>query len=309
MVIRRILFPTDFSGPAHLAQPHVIEIARRFGSDITLLHVRVPFLDDPTRPEYHFLDEGRYAKHIENQLKLVSIKLGSDHPVFTAITRNITPSAGILEYVEQQETDLVVMGTHGRSALGRFFLGSVTEKVVRHAPCPVLTVAEGRGKYLDNPVYQNIVAPFDFSEYSTAAVKSARELANRFGGALQILYVLAQEVHPSFYELCESRIHRVLPGLEEKAIEALSEILEEGAEGHNVHVEVAQAGERASEGIVRFAKTNNADLLVMGTHGLTGIERVLLGSTTERVVRTAPCPVLTIHKGQQLSERTVQLDK
>jgi len=194
--------------------------------------------------------------------------------------RGISPAAGILDYLEQNPVDAVVMGTHGRSPLGRFFLGTVTEKVVRHAPCAVLTVAHHRMNYRNIPDYRKILAPFDFSEYSVKALLKARALALKYQADL--------------------------PKFEANAKRALAKSLGKlGLKGLKVHVEDGTGDGRASEIIVKFAEENLVDLIVMGTHGLTGIERVLLGSTTERVVRTAPCPILTVHgcKAQSRSHK------
>jgi hypothetical protein len=126
----------------------------------------------------------------------------------------------------------VVIGTHGRSARRRFSLGTVAEKVVRHARCPVLTVAQGREGYRDGTSSEKILVPFDFSE------QGLKKLTPR--------------------------------------------------------VDIGRSDSRASGRIAWYAQKNAFDLIVIASHGLTGIEHALLGSTTERVVRIATCPVLTV---------------
>jgi len=295
MIIKDILFPTDFSESANKALPHALMLASVFDSNLTTLHVRTPFVDDPNRPEYCFFNDGGYAEYVENQLQETIAKLETDHHVRSIAKRDISAAAGILNYIEMNPVDIVVMGTHGRSALGQFFLGGVAEKVVRHAQCPVLTVAHHRNNYQDNPKYRKILAAFDFSDYSIEAIRKARELAIRYDASLEVLYVVVQQVHPAYYEMLKSWTEDDLPAITGHAREALNDALaNQGLQIPNVHV--VFKNNRASEEIVDFAKKNNFELIVMGTHGLAGIKRVLLGSTTERVVRTAPCPVLTIHK-------------
>ena len=306
MGIEDILFPTDFSEPAKRALPHALMMATKCDARITVLHVRVLFEDDPNQPQYHFFEEGKYADYIEGQLEEIRQKFTPDHSVSTATVRGISPAAGILDYLEQNPVDAVVMGTHGRSPLGRFFLGTVTEKVVRHAPCAVLTVAHHRMNYRNIPDYRKILAPFDFSEYSVKALLKARALALKYQADLQVLHVLAPQLQPFFYELWKISNVADLPKFEANAKRALAKSLGKlGLKGLKVHVEDGTGDGRASEIIVKFAEENLVDLIVMGTHGLTGIERVLLGSTTERVVRTAPCPVLTVHgcKAQSRSHK------
>jgi nucleotide-binding universal stress UspA family protein len=294
--IENILFPTDFSEPAKRALPHALVMATKCDSRITLLHVRVLFEDDPNQTQYHFFEEGKYAGYIEGQLEEIRQKFTPDHRVSTATVRGISPAAGILDYLEQNQVDAVVMGTHGRSPLGRFLLGTVTEKVVRHAPCAVLTVAHHRMNYRGNPDYRKMLVPFDFSEYSVEALLQARALALKYQSDLQVLHVLTPQLQPFFYELWKISNVADLPKFEATAKRALVKSLGKlGLKGLKTHVEDGRGDRRASEIIVKFAEENLVDLIVMGTHGLTGIGRVLLGSTTERVVRTAPCPVLTVH--------------
>jgi nucleotide-binding universal stress UspA family protein len=211
--------------------------------------------------------------------------------------RGISPADGILDYLEQNPVDVVVMGTHGRSPLGRFFLGTVTEKIVRHAPCSVLTVAKHRENYRDNPDFKKILVPYDFSEYSVEALLQARGLNRIYHADLQVLHVLAPQLQPFFYELWKISNVTDLPKFEKNAKRALRMSLDKhGLQDLRARVETGRRGARASEIIVKFAEENLVDLIVMGTRGLTGVDRVLLGSTAERVVRTARCPVLTVHK-------------
>jgi nucleotide-binding universal stress UspA family protein len=295
MKIKDILFPTDFSEAAGRALPHVMTMAGKFDSRIRVLHVRVPYADDPNRPQYLFVDEDRYTKYVEDQLQKTLDRLEPDHRVSTAFSRGVSPAVGILRHLERSPVDVVVMGTHGRSALRHFLLGTVAEKVVRHARCPVLTVAYGRKNYRDNPSFQRILVPFDFSEYSIGAVRYARELARSYDADLQVLYVVAREVQPSLGEFSEIPDDVRLAKLADKAGRALGKTLvEQGLDSVTPHVDIEKGAKAASEGIVDFADQNSVDLITMARHGLTGKEHALMGSTTERVVRTAPCPVLTI---------------
>jgi nucleotide-binding universal stress UspA family protein len=294
--VEKILLPTDFSEASQRALPHAVELARRLDAELILAHIRTPYSDDPNRPEYHFLDEGRYSAFVEKELEKTSNHVGSEHRVTTLIGRNVSPAAGILEGASERGADLIVMGTHGRSALGRFFLGSVAEKVVRHASVPVVTVASKREGYRDNPGYRNILAAYDFSVHSREATSRARVLAKLYGARLTVLYVIEQEIHPGYYETWQRSIAEAMPRIVEDARKSLLEVLgEEGLDDVDVRVEVGDGDGRAHRDITRFAKEREIDLIVMGTYGLSGVEHMLLGSTTERVVRIAPCPVLTLH--------------
>ncbi len=292
MEIKKILFPTDFSQAANQALPHALKIAQKYEADINVLHVATLYSDDPNAPGYQQVDEGNFKEYIEKSLGEIHQAVESSQKVATEVVREVAPATGILDFIEEKGIDLTVMGTHGHSALAHFFLGSVTERVVRHAPCPVLTVARDRKEYRNIPDYQNIVVAFDFSEHSKQAAREARDMATRYGARLQALYVVEQEVHPAFYLKWKESIARELPQIAEEAKESLRSTLgEEDFQDLDVHVKIGDG--KAHAEISKFARANQVDLIVMGTHGLSGLDRMLLGSTTERVVRIASCPVLT----------------
>ena len=292
MKLRQILFPTDFSEPSRKAWPHAAALAEKSGAQIHMLYVRAPYTDNPAHLEQHFLDVQNYETSVRDQLEQVSQSLTSGERVKTHTVRNLSPGAGILDFIAQHRIDLTVMGTHGRSALVEFFLGSVAERVVRHAPCPVLTVGHGREAYRDRPGYRQTLVGFDFSEHSVGAVRTAAEWADNYQARLHILYVVEQPVHPPYYAAWRAETDRKLPQLEGEIRTALSEAL--GKDADQAEVSVRVGAPRAHQGLVGLAEEISADLIVVGTHGLSGLERALLGSTAEAVVRTARCPVLTV---------------
>ncbi len=291
--VRKILFTTDFSEAAHRALPHAVEFARRFKAEITVLHVRTLFTDDPANAEYRFMDEEMYEEFLQSNLETASQSIDDGVKFGTAIVRNLSPAAGILEYSQENGIDLIVIGTHGRSALGHFFLGSVAEKVVRHASCPVVTVGD-KDDYIDRPAHRKILSAFDFSEHSIHAAGKAMEIARRFDAHLVVFYSLEQEVHPAFFATWKLSVEHRMEEITSNVFKALSEALGEKAV-QGIEVEVRIGNDRSDREIGRYCQENGIDLIVMGTHGLSGLDRALLGSTTERVVRKAPCPVLTFH--------------
>ena len=169
----------------------------------------------------------------------------------------------------------------------------MTEKVVHHTACPVLTVASERPDSNSRPQYRSILAAFDFSEYSRDAVYLALDLAEKFQSQLHVLYVIAHSIHPAFYQAWRRSILQEVPEITQRARQACAEAFEPGvALRANLHIEPSD--ERDDRVITQFAQDNGMDLIVMGSHGLSGWERALMGSTTERVVRTEKCPVLTV---------------
>lgn len=295
MILRKILVPTDFSESADHALPHAVELCGRFDAELIALHVRTLFTDDPNNPEHHFLNVQEYESYLRKEIDKTTRHLDTSLSLHTELTRSVSPASGILDYIAEHEIDLTVMGTHGRSALTHLFLGSVAEKVVRHAPCPVLTVGPERDGYRQNPSYQKILVAFDFSEHARLAARNALEIARRFDARVHVLYVLEQEVHPAFFEIWKQTVQKDLPEIARSARESLEKAVGT-ADVRQLDVHVKTGDGKAHSEIVRFAQAEEIDLIVMGTHGLSGAEHMLLGSTTERVVRIAPCPVLTFKK-------------
>lgn len=290
--IKKILFPTDFSETADAARVHAMELARRFDAQIIVLHVRTVYADDPQK-----IKEELEKAAGEDALHARMGDLGDEVEVETQVVRSVSQAGGILDFLFESKVDLVVMGTHGRSGLSRFLLGSVAEKVVRHAPCPVLTVGHVQKSYRASPHYKKILVGFDFSKNSRQAALHAAHLARRFAAQLHVLYVLEQEVRPAHYDHWTESMKKALPEIERDARQALEQILE-GEKGVKPEIHVKVNASHTHTGIVEFAKKNEIDLIVLGTHGLSGLEHMLLGSTAERVVRLAACPVLTYKLGQ-----------
>ena len=298
MQLERVLVPTDFSEASGCALPHAFEIARRFEAQMTMVHIRTPFSGDSGQPENSFFDEEKHEEYAAAELEQILRQVGPDLQVNTLLKRDLSAASGILECVEEHSIDLVVMGAHGRSALAHFFLGSVAEKVVRHSTVPVITVAPSRPDYRQDPVYRKMLATFDFSRHSKEAVKGARGMACKYEAALQVLYVIEQEVHLGYHKTWKESMAKDLPEIEAEARKSLIETLgEEEFEDIELCVKVGTGDGKAYSEISRFAEESEVDLIIMGTHGLSGFQHMLLGSTTERVIRTAPFPVLTFHLG------------
>jgi nucleotide-binding universal stress UspA family protein len=306
LTIKRILYPTDFSECAGHALPHTLHLAETYGAEIHLLHALVMHEADPVTLSHRLPDvEDLYKvleEHAETQMRsAVEEHGGAGFSVKSVQVRAISAANAILDYAAENEVDLVVMGTHGRRGLRRLLLGSVTEEVVRLAPCPVLTVPE-RGDGASPGHVERIVVPVDFSEHAELALSYAMHLAEAYGAQLDVLHVVDEVVYPDFYPPIVPSGGSITEELRDQALQKMKGLLSafEGAEAKAaVHV---RAGRAAPE-IADFAEDQAADLLVIASHGLTGISHVLLGSVTEMLIRRAPCPVLTVKAfGRQLFE-------
>ncbi len=204
--------------------------------------------------------------------------------------RSISAAGAILEYAAEHNIDLITLGTHGRRGLRRLLLGSVAEEVVRLAPCPVLTVPERAGGTTPGQV-RRILVPVDFSEHARLALSHASQLAALYGARLELLHVIAEVVYPDFYPPLVPPLGAVSDELRERSQTRLRDLL---AQVPHPDADTHVGSGPAAHEIVRFAEDLPADLIVIASHGLTGIRHMLLGSVTEQVVRRAPCPVFTV---------------
>ena len=184
---------------------------------------------------------------------------------------------------------MIIMGRRGRTGLKRLLMGSVTAKVVGHAPCNVLVVPR-----LAEIRYQKILVATDGSKYSMAAASEAIGIAKRCGASLDVISVVPSEAASPFDIVHSEMQHEMISQREfsdgEKNVNDLLAI----ARQEGVRCEGLVIEGRPYEAIVEHARGKDIDLIVMGSHGRTGLERLLMGSVTERVVGSADCPVLIV---------------
>lgn len=181
--------------------------------------------------------------------------------------------------------DLVVMGTHGRTGLARILLGSVAEQVVRHAPCPVLTVREGASAGR----FGHVLCPIDFSDHSRPALDLAASVAAPGGAGITLLHVV--ELPASYNE--EPLGEGVIQELDQSAARRLERCGDELRARIGVPVTTrTRIGRPGAQILAALDDDPSFDLVLMGSHGRTGLSRLLLGSVAEQVVRHASCPVL-----------------
>jgi nucleotide-binding universal stress UspA family protein len=183
-----------------------------------------------------------------------------------------------------------MMGTHGRTAISHLLLGSVAERVIRMAKCPVMTF---RSDAKNLGIHQKILVPIDFSEHSKLALCYALELARIHQSEITLLHVFEQTIHPSFYAAGKTSIIEIDSDLKKRATDAMLKFrIEQGNEKIKTSFTLAEGA--AYHEIVEHSKKGNFDLLVIATHGLRGLQHFLIGSTTEKVIRHAEIPVLTV---------------
>jgi len=296
--IKTILYPTDFSKCAGHALPLALSLAECYGSDLHLLHATVLHEGDPGNAVHRLPSMEELYQLLERNAETQMKSTLEDHDakgfsIQHAQVRGISAAGAILDYAAEGNIDLIVMGTHGRRGLRRLLLGSVAEEVVRVAPCPVLTVPEA-GEVSDPGQIQKILVPVDFSEHSRLALRYAHELASGCGARLHLLHVVDEVVYPEFYPPVVSPNHPVTDELRDQSIEQMKSLMGAVGPGPGSEADIHVRSGRAAHAITDFAAELGADMLVIASHGLTGVRHMLLGSVTELVVRRAHCPVFTI---------------
>jgi nucleotide-binding universal stress UspA family protein len=298
--IRRILCPIDFSDFSRRALDHAIAIARWYGSSITVLHVFSPmpvpaFGPGPARFEPIVLTEVDREQLLAQTREFVAAESGSGIAT-DAVVREGNTAVEILAQTTDMNADLLVIGTHGRSGFERLVLGSVAEKVLRKAQCPVLTVPRRLPDAVPaGPVlFKQIVCAVDFSECSMHALTYALSLAQEADGCLTVVYVSAPEL---VGQIGIGEEHVSLAAFqrqyEEEARQLLDQAVPQTAKAYCKTESIIRRGRPWRE-IVHVASERQAELIVMGVRGRGAADLLFFGSTAHHVVRQAGCPVLTL---------------
>ena len=288
---KKILAATDFSDTAAQALRYALHFARHDGAEVHLAHV------EEVTDDYYDQDKALREK-VEGRMAdaLASMDVGELRIRQTVLHGEETAPA-LNDYADEIAADLIVIGTHGRRGLRRLVMGSVAEEVARKAKRPVLTVREREG-VPPEPRVQRILLPLDFSESSLRAIPYARDLAARYEASLIATHVFDDVDLPGFYGEFPNPLPTALPEIEERVRNTLREAVGK-APGPDVPVEFVVGRGPAPNVIVNEAENREIDLVVMTSHGHSGVERLLLGSVSEHVLRTAPCPVLLVRVGKE----------
>ena len=285
--IDRLLYPTDFSECSERALPLAVLLAETHDAEFHALHALVLHAADESDVERLW---ERLAEEARTQLR--TIGEGRTLRVSPAIERGISAAPVILGHAAENDVDLIVMGTHGRRGVRRWLAGSVAEEVVRLASCPVLSVHGEPEAVGEVPEVGEIVVPVDFSSHSRLALAHARELAGTLDARVSLVHVVEQSVYPDFYAPVRTS-GLDLSELRRTAADRLRQLADEALGTDRTGAVEVRVGRTVPE-IIDFVEVRQADLVVIASHGLQGLDRVLLGSVTERVVRRAPCSVLTV---------------
>lgn len=290
MSFRKLLCPVDFSAGSQHALRVAARMTRELDAELVLVHAwhvpSRPFSDERSIPDemvQKLVDDehGRLRAAVRDAAELGARRATSRllHGVpWDQITQAVRDDPAV---------DLIVMGTHGRTGLARVFLGSVTEQVIRHSPCSVLVTRGSAGVV----AFRNMLCPIDFSEDTSEVLERAAELAAVGGAGITLLHVIESAGTFSGLRLPETHLAEI----ERQATLELERCAAALAPKVSVPVKFEiRIGAPAALVLAVLDAEPTFDLVIMGSRGRTGIQRMLIGSVAENVLRHAACPVLVV---------------
>lgn len=294
--IKQILCPIDFSEFSRRAADHAIAMARWYGASVTAVHVippitsSIPPAGDGLYPPFVFTPDDLRQFHAE--LDAFVRGSGVDVPLTPVVVEG-SITGELVRLARELPADLLVMGTHGRSGFDRLMLGSVTEKMLRKSPCPVLTVPRQDPDGLPAPAqFHRIICGVDFSPSSLEALALAESLAKEADAHLTVVHVLEPVSVFEPMVMGGPGVPPIDPDAPAAARHRLGEVVSQDARTYSQVSEIVIPGKPYRE-ILRLAAEQQGDLIVLGAHG-GRIGALAFGSTVNHVVREAACPVLTL---------------
>jgi nucleotide-binding universal stress UspA family protein len=292
----RILCPTDFSKFSFRAADYAVAVARHYDGEVHFLHVvpaslmhpdQYPYIAQPVR-----VDPELRQRALDRLDAFVALSRAEGVRTRFSVSEG-APVSEILDVAESDRSSLICLGTHGREGFERLVLGSVAEKVLRKAKCPVLTVSEPGEEQTAKPAeFKNILCAVDFATPSLKAVEYSLSLAQEAAGRLTLFNAVewfseepgwetTVEV-PDYREEMEAQVRKRLQEIVPREVRDWCE------------VDVVVRSGKAYRELLALTAEKEIDLIVMGVRGRNPLDIMLFGSTTQHVVRHARCPVLTI---------------
>ncbi|MFW6052716.1 MAG: universal stress protein [Desulfosalsimonas sp.] len=297
--IHRILCATDFSDVSRIVVPYSTDLAAELNAGLYVCHViDLPTISvygeavfDPITQQQRFMDFAR--REIEKETQ--------EAPVETTPLVSIGHTTEeITRLAADYDIDLVVAATHGRSGLKRLFLGSVTARLMRILSCPILvlrTVEELETPHRQTIPFKKILVGCDFSKDSDAALARSLNIAQEFESELHLVHVVEPSAYKGHHKFSVEAGEALPKELCDVISEKLSSMVPEDARDwcKGIKTDILEGKPHAE--LIRYADTHEIDLIAIGVRGQGMVESLFVGSTTDRVVRRAPCPVLSVNPG------------
>jgi nucleotide-binding universal stress UspA family protein len=286
ITIRNILCPIDFFPAADAAVSYAAQLAANYDASVHLLHVVTPitpFVHEYAIDAGDILGSAQQAA-AEEMKRLVERVSEAGIPVESEVRVGDVYDE-ITTSIDRLKPELVVMGTHGRRGAERWIMGSTTEKLLRRSPVPVLTVRATDESRKPAPDFRHILVTTDFSSGTSDALAYAFSLARENDSKVTLLHVvhlIAAEISSNYRERVTELYYKDLEELVPPETRKWCDVVTRVESGIPYQI------------ILQMLERDNIDLVVMNIHGKGMLDRALLGSTADRVVRGAACPVLMI---------------
>ena len=293
---KNILCATDFSDFSNHTVKYGVALAKEFEARLIVCHV-IDLSSVAIYGEFQLDPIGQQNRIIEDadaQLK----ELTGDQPVeWEPLITVGKPADEIFRAVEEKDIDLVITATRGRSGLKRLILGSVTERLMLTLPCPLLVLRSPEGDFASDPdpefKLKKILVGCDFSPDSGQALNHALSLAQEFQAELHLANVIEPPAQPNLLKGETSAAEEIQADYRNLLSQKLKDLVPEEARNWCTPQTSLLEGQPYEE-LARYAETNDIDMIVMGIRGHGLVKTLFLGSTTDRVVRRSPCPVLSV---------------
>lgn len=294
--MKNILCATDFSDFSNRTIPYGVALAKEFDAKLYICHV-IDLSSIAIYGEFQLNpvdQQNRIKKEAHDQLH----QMIGEQPVAWEPLIPVGHTADeVSRLVEEKGIDLVIAATRGRSGLKRLILGSVTERLMRVLACPLLIIHSPKRQFVD-PVNQKvslskILVGCDFSPDSQLAFQHGLSLAQEFQAELHLAHVIEPSVTHDLLKPDNSLSEEIQQGLIDRLTEKLQTMVPEEAQNWCTPETRILEGQPYEE-LVNYAATYEMDMIVLGVRGHGLVKTLFLGSTTDRVVRQAPCPVLSV---------------
>jgi nucleotide-binding universal stress UspA family protein len=299
--IEKILVPLDFSPASVEALRYAVSLAKQFRAAIHLVHVYPPDEASSVAAAGHLLFQSAEAvERLNEELTGIHRKHVPNFRPENCHVRSGRPDQGINALAREIEADLIVLSTRGHSGLKRLLLGSTAERVVRDAPCPVLVARKQKQKAKVGTrafAIRTILVPTDFSQCSLAGTEYAGFLAKELGATLRLFHAIYPYTNYVFVDRTGVRLSGLAEAMEETTRQEM-DALKQMDFLRGVRVQSESLPGPAVEEICAAAGAPEVDLVVISTHGRTGLKHALIGSVAEHVVRYAERPVLVVPSHQ-----------
>lgn len=289
----RIMVPLDGSRFSEWALNYAVSLSRRTGAslDLTSVHEPIPSFayDEWETAALDWTTE--YLDRVQQRLA------GELEAEVTTWVGNGPVLDSLLDRALDTQADLIVAATHGRGAISRAWLGSVADGLLRHGRTPLLLVRPQSGEEAPpDPLMGRAVVPLDGSKFSEKALEPARQLARLYHGHVNLVRVIAYPVEiaspylPHTVQMNQEVVHEARDAAEAYLERIVQRLIDDGVDAHSDVIVDSQAGAAICEEL----DETHADVIVMASHGRSGLKRALLGSTADKVIRSSHNPVLVI---------------